>query len=234
MSQSILNVYLESDLAARDREMWKTPCIGHGGRILHPAPGRHEKWSDKPLGLLRECRVEAGTYLYELGKRAGLHLSHHLSSMRLHGDLADFKLAAYLFVQHAGDYQRHDLPFARGERGVAILKHPHFRLLTERHATALNGIPDGAQQRVVTEWFGQELDRAGFHCLDRRRHITVTGDKDNRHVRPLGCNTLLQLKAIDARKRNVKYEAAWHERSWAGEEFLCGRKCLGLPTRGLD
>jgi hypothetical protein len=50
--------------------------------------------------------------IHEVGERAGAHLSHHLASVRLHGNLADAELEADLFIQQTADHQRHDLPLA--------------------------------------------------------------------------------------------------------------------------
>ena len=44
----------------------------------------------------------------------------------------------------------------------------------------------------------------------------------------------LQVKAIEARKRNVKYEAVRNKNSWMVEEFLRGRECLRLPAFTAD
>jgi hypothetical protein len=38
----------------------------------------------------------------------------------------------------------------------------HLRLLLEGDATAIDGARDGAQQHVVAEGLGQELDRPAF------------------------------------------------------------------------
>jgi len=36
----------------------------------------------------------------------------------------------------------------------------------------------------------------------------VTGDEDDRHVGPIGGDTLLQVETIEVRKTNVQYQAA--------------------------
>src|SRR6266581_8746269 len=55
---------------------------------------------------------------HQVRKRAGLHLSHHLASVCLHGDLACAQLGTDLFVQKAGDNQCNNIAIAKGERGV--------------------------------------------------------------------------------------------------------------------
>jgi hypothetical protein len=63
----------------------------------------------------RRCEAESRGHIHQVGERAGLHFSHHLASVSLHRDLADAELATDLFIQQAGDDQRHDLPFAAAE-----------------------------------------------------------------------------------------------------------------------
>ncbi len=99
---------------------------------------------------------------------------------------------------------------------------------------ALEGIPNGAHQCVVAERLRQDLGRPRFHRLDRHRDVAVTGDEDDRHVRPLGGDTFLQIEAVQARKRHVKHQAAWRSDSWTGKEFLRGRECLRLPADAAD
>ena len=68
--------------------------------------------------VMRICerpQAEARGHRHQVGKRVGLHLAHHLTSVRLDGDLADAELAADLLVQQTGDDQRHHLAFARRE-----------------------------------------------------------------------------------------------------------------------
>src|ERR1700688_2509065 len=91
---------------------------------------------------------------------------------------------------------------------------------------ALDGVPDRVQQHVVAEWLRQELDSARLHGLHRHRHVTVTGDEDDRHVNPIDSNALLQIETIEVRKSNVKDQAARSQDSWARQEFLSGRKRL--------
>jgi hypothetical protein len=141
-----------------------------------------------------------------------------------HRDLTDAKLVTDLLIQHAGDYQRHDLPFAICKAPVTIPECVHLRFAAKHNAATFNGLPDGAQKHVITEWLGQEFDSARLHGPDRRGHIAVAGDEDDRHVSPFGGYALLQIETIEARKRKVKYEAARNRRSWPHKEFLRGRE----------
>src|SRR5215510_778458 len=67
----------------------------------------------------------------QVRKRVGLHLAHDLTSMRLHGDLADPELAGDLFVQQPRDDQCHDLAFTRRQRRIAVPQRSHIGVETE-------------------------------------------------------------------------------------------------------
>jgi hypothetical protein len=99
---------------------------------------------------------------------------------------------------------------------------------------ALDRVLDRVQQHVVAEWLRQELDSSRLHGLDRHRHVAETGDQDDRHVNPIHSDALLQIKTIEVRKRNVKYQAARNNDSWARQEFPRRRECLRLPACVAD
>jgi hypothetical protein len=63
-----------------------------------------------PSLLTRKPKLRGN--IHQVGERAGIHLSHHLASVRLDGNLADTELEADLFIQQTADHQRHDLPLA--------------------------------------------------------------------------------------------------------------------------
>src|SRR4029077_6754435 len=75
---------------------------------------------------------------------------------------------------------------------------------------------------------------ARLHGLHRHGHITIASDEYDWHVGPFDSDTLLQLKAVKARKRNVEHEAARNERSWVCKEFRRCLECLRLPALGAD
>ena len=110
------------------------------------------------------------------------------------------KLGANLLIQQAGDHQVHDLAFAGSEQCAASPKQPHLVLIDECRLAALDCLTDGAQQLVVVEWFGEELNRAGLHGPDRHWHIAMAGDEDDRHVDVVGGDALLKFKTIEVRK----------------------------------
>src|SRR5438445_681782 len=94
-------------------------------------------------------------------------------------------------IHQAGGYQRHDLPFARSERRVTVPERPYLRLATKCGLAALDGVSDGTQQHIIAEWLRQELDSARLHGLDGHRYVTVTRNKDDRHVDPIAGDACL-------------------------------------------
>src|SRR2546423_1572684 len=181
----------------------------------------------------RRSEAESFGHFHQVGERVGFHLLHHLAPVRLHRDLANPELETDLLIQQAGDYQRHDLLFARGERCITVAQGMYLRLVTKCGAASLNGMPDRPQQHLVVERLRQELGGPRLHSPHRHRDVAVARDKDDRHVSSVG-DELLQIETIKVRKRNVKYQAAWGKDSWTGEEFLCGGERLGLPAREAD
>ena len=59
--------------------------------------GAAAKWTGAE-GLRRGLAAQSRCHVHQLGERAGFHLSHHVTSVCLHGDFADAELATYLFV----------------------------------------------------------------------------------------------------------------------------------------
>src|SRR3989441_7978204 len=133
----------------------------------------------------RTRKAESRGHCHQIGERVSLHLSHHLTSVGLYRDLADVELATDLFIQQAGGYQGHDLPFARSERLVTVPEGPYLRLATKCGLAALDGVSDGTQQNVIADWLRQELDSARFHGLDGHWYVTVTRNEDDWHVDPI-------------------------------------------------
>src|SRR5256886_13553149 len=179
----------------------------------------------------RTTETEPRGHFHQVGERIGLHLLHHLAAVGFYRDFADAELATHLLVQPAGDHQVHDLAFATREGRVTVSYCPYLRLAIQCSATALDGLADGAQQDVVAEWLRQELDSSPLHRLDGHRHVSVACDEDDGHIGTLRRDAPLYVEAIEAWKGNVKYEAARHRDSGAGEEFLRGRERLRLPAR---
>lgn len=94
---------------------------------------------------------------YSLSRRESRpYLSHHLTPVCLYRDLADVELATDLFIQQTGGYHGHNLPFARRERLVTVPERPCLCFTTKCCGlAALDGVSDGTQQHIVTEWLRQ-------------------------------------------------------------------------------
>src|SRR5262249_50506380 len=154
-------------------------------------------------------------------------------SVCLHRSLTDPELVTDLFIQQAGGHQRHDLPFATAERRVTVPEHLDLRPLTKCSAAALDGVLYSAEQHIVVEWFGQELDGSRLHRLDCHRNIAVTRYEDDRRIRSID-NALLDVEPIEVWKGHIQYQAARNIGAWAREEFLCGREDFRLPACAAD
>src|SRR3954465_12020541 len=83
-------------------------------------------------------QVQSRTHLDQVGEGVRLHLSHHLASVCLDGDLTDPELAGDLLVQQSGDDQGHDLALAVAELGVAVAESLQLCLPAERSPTPLD------------------------------------------------------------------------------------------------
>src|SRR5438874_8984084 len=153
-----------------------------GAASKSAAPGR----SCTGLALSWRRETEPRGHVHQVREKARLHLSHHLAAVSFDGDLTNTELARNLFIQPSGDDQFHDFAFAAAERLVAFSERAHLGLVTEYGTTSLEGLPDGAQQRVVAEWLGQEVDRPTFHGAYGRLHIAMARDEDDRHVDAIG------------------------------------------------
>src|SRR6266581_4662405 len=178
----------------------------------------------------RACKAESHGHCHQISERVSLHLSHHLTSVCLHCNLAYAEFPTDLFIQQTGNHQRHNLPLTMCERLVTVPERPCLCFTTKCGLAALDGVSDGTQQHIVAEWLRQELDSARFHGLDGHWYVTVTRNEDDRHVDPIAGDAFLQIETIETWKRNVKYEAARNKDSWTAEKFLCGREYFRLQA----
>ena len=71
------------------------------------------------------------------------------------------------------------------------------------NTSSLNGFVKNSTASAFMVLHGDWARRAG-------------GDEDDRHVGALNGDTLLQLEAIDARKRNIEHQADGYDHSWMG------------------
>src|SRR5205807_1898196 len=64
----------------------------------------------------------------------------------------------------------------------------------QRSSRWLPRTPRGLEQQYVSaKWLRQELDSSGLHGLDGHRHVTITRDENDGHVRAIE-DALLQIQ----------------------------------------
>src|SRR5947208_5932591 len=69
--------------------------------------------------------------------------------MDLHGDFTGPKVISDLLIEHARNYQSHDLALACGQRRVAVSQLAKLTLLLARHTVAVQSLVDRIQQVLV-------------------------------------------------------------------------------------
>ncbi|SCB18392.1 hypothetical protein GA0061098_1002368 [Bradyrhizobium shewense] len=84
----------------------------------------------------------------------------------------------------------------------------------------LNGVANGLEQSIVGEWLGQEFDRTRFHCPHGRRHVPVSGNKNDWHVRAITCQANLKFETIQIGQIHIKDKTAGSLHSWMRKEPL--------------
>ena len=84
----------------------------------------------------------------------------------------------------------------------------------------LFGARDGRQQVLVADRLGQEIDGARLHGAHARRNVALAGDENDRPVRSLGRQRLLQLEAVETGHGDVQYGATGNRRIVLCKEFL--------------
>ena len=130
------------------------------------------------------------------------------------------KFGADLLIQQAGNDERHHLPLAAGEGGVTVSQPAYIHLMIKHSPATLDRLLDGAQQRIVAKRLGKGVEGCRLHGLDRLRNVTTIRNEDDRHVFATSREMLLQIKAIEAWKRNVENETTRHKNSFVTQEFL--------------
>src|SRR5205814_877427 len=143
----------------------------------------------------------------------------YVPTMDLHSDFAGPKLGSYLFIEHARNYQAHDLALACGQRLVMLTQLGTFSVLMTHQAVAIQSLVNRIQQVLVTKGLGQKLDRAGFHGLHGHRNIAVTGDEDDGNAQAGVSQLALKIQTVNSRKSYVQNQAAWTVRPLAAQEI---------------
>src|SRR5208283_163617 len=112
------------DTEPREHAREKSDRLLHVKALVNTLP--QSVWTTSRRGV-PQCHQAAGSVpvsgrarrslaaIFTSEARESAFILHGLPSMRFHCDLADAELATNLFVQQAGNDQRHNLPLARGE-----------------------------------------------------------------------------------------------------------------------
>src|SRR6266852_8548543 len=117
--------------------------------------------------------------------------------MDLYGDLTGSQFSGNLFIRPAGDHQRENLLFTRGQRFKPLPQLCNFRLFLTSGAVAFQGKLNRIQQILIAEWFGQELDRSRLYCPHGHGDIAVAGDKYDWNANVSLGQLALEVQATD-------------------------------------
>ena len=140
-------------------------------------------------------------------QRRDLHLFHCPPAVHLHGLFHGAEPGSDLFVQQALRYELHHLAFAWRERCGPRTKGVEFGTLVSLQLIARQGLFDGAEQVVVHDGLGEEIDRASFHSPNTGWNIAVPRDKDDREFDATGVQFILQVQPVQAGHLQVQHDA---------------------------
>ncbi len=127
-----------------------------------------------------------------------------------------------------------DVSLASTERLVAFAQRGQLSLLRQGGLAPRQRLANGAEQDLVVEGLGEELDGARLHGLNRHRDVAMPGDEDDRHVEPVCCELLLEVEPVLTREADVEHQAAWHSGPLTTQELLGGLERLYLQTDALE
>src|SRR5580704_12981331 len=99
--------------------------------------------------------------------------------MNLHRDLAQVQFGGDLLVSSPNHDERHDMPLALGQSGVALAQVRDENGLAARGPIVLDRRMYRVEQLLVVKRLRQELKRTGLHSAQTHRYVAVTGDKDD-------------------------------------------------------
>src|ERR1700688_622444 len=116
--------------------------------------------------------------------------------MNLHGDFAGPEIRRYLFIEHPGNHQAHDLTLACGQRLVELSEFSNLSPLLACLPVTIQSLIDSIQQVLVAERLGQELYGPRFHGPHRHGYIAIAGDEDYRNRDTRVSQLALKVQAI--------------------------------------
>jgi hypothetical protein len=141
--------------------------------------------------------------LDEASERIGMHFSHQVATVHLHGRFANAQLPGDLFVETTADDQAHYFLFARTERFVPLAQFRRLGPLFTGRTVSIDGLLDSVQEILISEWFGEKLHRPGFHGAYRHLNVAVARDKYNWNLDIRVRELMLQLQSAHAGKPHV-------------------------------
>src|SRR5215469_14715696 len=177
---------------------------------------------------LRSPHIEGVRHPAELGKRTRLHLTHQVGAMHLHRGFGDADIVGNLFVQATGHDMEHDVTLARAERVETFPERSQCPFTLPTGTIASEAGLDGIKQVLISERFGEELNRAALHRLHGHRHVGMRCDEDDRHLPVRSRKVALKLKTAWPWHSDVEYEARGPLRRIGPEKIGNRRKLPGM------
>jgi hypothetical protein len=120
--------------------------------------------------------------LDEASERIGMHFSHQVATVHLHGRFANAQLPGDLFVEKTANDQAHYFLFARTERLVPLAQFRYLGPLFTRRTVSIDGLLYGVEKILVSEWFSEKFHCTGFHGAYGHLNVAVPRDEYNWHL----------------------------------------------------
>src|SRR5271168_1828127 len=127
-----------------------------------------------------------------------------MSTMDLHGDLADTQFSRDLLVHQTSRDEGYYLPLARSQRVMQDSQVRNHLLVVASFLISLERLSHSIQYVLVPEGLGQEINGSGFHRLDRHRDVAMTRHEDDRNANTCLGQFGLKVEAADTRQPDVQ------------------------------
>ena len=178
--------------AARDIELRRNDeafLDGEAGNFRPASAGRNFQLPDVPRDS------QSFGHPDELSQRSRPHFLHDVAAMDLDRLFCSLQFVGDLFVEHPEYNPFHYFALARCERLIARAQICKLCALLARCPIGINCAPNGVQELLFAEGFGEEFNRTGFHRLNGHRNISVSGKEDDRDLNACFGQFLLQVQA---------------------------------------
>ena len=143
----------------------------------------------------------------EFGNRPGLHLSHQMAAMHLHGRLGDAQIAGDLLAKPALVDLNHDLALACSQSCETLPDRSQGFFTLTPGAIAREADLDGIKEILIAIRLREELNSAPLHRLHRHRDIAVPGDKDDWKFLLRRRELALKVETTSPRQSHVEHQA---------------------------